>query len=40
MLDEVANILKEYPDYNLRIGGMQMELRKTQVLFLRLVPML
>jgi len=21
MLDEVANILKEYPDYNLRIGG-------------------
>jgi outer membrane protein OmpA-like peptidoglycan-associated protein len=22
MLDEVANILKEYPDYNLRIGGL------------------
>ena len=21
MLDEVANILKEYPDYNVRIGG-------------------
>jgi outer membrane protein OmpA-like peptidoglycan-associated protein len=29
MLDEVANILKEYPDYNLRIGGHTDAVEKT-----------
>ncbi len=40
MLDEVANILKEYPDYNLRIGGQPMLLKKIQQRSRKAGPML